>query len=164
VKCSFDGKNVTEESLHLPPDVYSLDLSNNNLSYVPVSLIGKYRNITNLTLDGNSLCNLTSEGLLTDFSLLQYLSLQRNSIRDVDSKFFRGLSRLKYLNLSLNNIKSWTGNQSQGTHELEYLDITGTIDWVPDENILALPRLKELRGVTWCKFCPNCTVVNPQIL
>ena len=67
-------------------------------------------------------------------------------------------------NLSLNNIKSWTGNQSQGTHDLEYLDITGTIDWVPDEDILALPKLKELRGVTWCKFCANCTVVNPRNL
>lgn len=44
------------------------------------------------------------------------------------------------------------------------MDITGTIDWVPDENILALPKLKELRGVTWCKFCPNCTVVNPRNL
>lgn len=66
--------------------------------------------------------------------------------------------------MSLNNIKSWTGNQSQDTHDLEYLDITGTIDWVPDENILALPKLKELRGVTWCKFCPNCTVVNPRNL
>jgi len=44
------------------------------------------------------------------------------------------------------------------------LDITGTIDWVPDENILALPKLKELRGITWCKFCPNCAVINPRNL
>ena len=64
----------------------------------------------------------------------------------------------------MNNVKKWTGNQSRSTQDLEYLDITGTIDWVPDENILALPNLKELRGVTWCKFCPNCTVVNPRNL
>lgn len=64
----------------------------------------------------------------------------------------------------MNNIKWWSGNQTQSTRDLEYLDITGTIDWVPDETILALPKLKELTGVTWCKFCPNCTVVNPRNL
>lgn len=80
------------------------------------------------------------------------------------SEFWRENHSFFLRNLSLNNIKSWSGNQSQSTQDLEYLDITGTIDWVPDENILALPKLKELRGVTWCKFCPNCTVVNPRNL
>lgn len=88
-----------------------------------------------------------------------FLSISRTS-----AKFNEKNSSFFHRNLSLNNIKSWTGNQSQDTHDLEYLDITGTIDWVPDENILALPKLKELRGVTWCKFCPNCTVVNPRNL
>ena len=61
-------------------------------------------------------------------------------------------------------MKRWSGNQTRNTPDLELMDITGTIDWVPDENILALPKLKQLRGVTWCKFCPNCTVVNPRNL
>ena len=69
-----------------------------------------------------------------------------------------------YRNLSLNNVRRWSGNQSRNTPDLALLDITGTIDWVPDENILALPKLRELRGVTWCKFCPNCTVINPRNL
>lgn len=67
-------------------------------------------------------------------------------------------------NLRLNNVKRWSGNQSRNTPSLELLDITGTIDWVPDEDILALPKVRELRGVTWCKFCPNCTVINPRNL
>ena len=67
-------------------------------------------------------------------------------------------------NLGLNDIERWSGNQSLNTPNLELLDITATISWVPDENILALPKLKELKGVTWCKFCPNCTVINPRNL
>lgn len=44
---------------------------------------------------------------------------------------------------------------------LESVDITGSIYWVPNEMLLAVPTLKEIIGVTWCKFCKNCTLVNP---
>lgn len=67
-------------------------------------------------------------------------------------------------NMGLNNMNRWSGNQTYNTPNLQFLDITGTNDWVPDENILALPKLQELRGVTWCRFCPNCTVINPSNL
>ena len=58
----------------------------------------------------------------------------------------------------------WHGNLTHNTQALQVLDITGTIHWVPGDNILALPNLQELKGVTWCVFCPNCTVIKPHNL
>lgn len=61
-------------------------------------------------------------------------------------------------------MKRWHGNLTHNTQALQALDISGTIHWVPGDNILALPNLQELRGVTWCVFCPNCMVIKPHNL
>ena len=47
---------------------------------------------------------------------------------------------------------------------LEQVEIIGTIHWVPDDNLLELRMLREVIGVTWCKFCPNCTISKPENL
>lgn len=59
-------------------------------------------------------------------------------------------------------MNKWHGNLTHTTQALQALDISGTIHWVPGDNILALPNLQELRGVTWCVFCPNCMVIKPH--
>ncbi|XP_067051773.1 follicle-stimulating hormone receptor-like isoform X2 [Acropora muricata] len=166
VKCRISGEQVTAESLEfeLPPDVYSLDLSNNNLSFIPTRLFQKYTEIANLILDDNNIKNLTSTAMLGAFPSLSYLSFRRNSIIHVESDFFQGLHHLRILNLSLNDLNKWHGNLTHNTQALQALDISGTIHWVPGDNILALPNLQELRGVTWCVFCPNCMVIKPHNL
>ncbi|XP_068752973.1 follicle-stimulating hormone receptor-like [Montipora capricornis] len=164
VKCNISGEHIARDEIQLPPKLYSLDLSHNNLSTIPTSSFQNYSEITNLSLDDNNLKNLTSTAALRVFPFLQYLSFRRNAIKLVKSDFFEGLNHLIFLNLGLNDLDEWSGNLSCNTPDLQILDITGTTHWIPDENILALPKLQELRGVSWCIFCPNCTVINPHNL
>lgn len=62
----------------------------------------------------------------------------------------------------MNDLHSWKAhNLSRDLPVLQTVDITGAIFWVPDASLLKLPSLMEIIGVTWCKFCTNCTLVKP---
>lgn len=61
--------------------------------------------------------------------------------------------------MGYNNFHSWDKNLSHDL-PLEYLDLTGNFDFSPDESLLRLRNLKKIVGVTWCRFCTNCSVVN----
>lgn len=43
---------------------------------------------------------------------------------------------------------------------LTSLDLTGNELWVPDERLLNLTTLREVRGVTWSSICSNCTLIR----
>ena len=64
----------------------------------------------------------------------------------------------------MNDLHSWQGNFTVDFPVLQKIEITNAIFWIPDERLLNIGSLKEIIGAVWCKFCKNCTLVNPSNL
>ncbi|KAK3730649.1 hypothetical protein QZH41_000124 [Actinostola sp. cb2023] len=77
--------------------------------------------------------------------------------------------RICSLNLSRNHLKSWhTIGLQDELPSLEYLDLSDNDGWTPDDMLLgSIGSLKEIKGVSWNKYCSDCTlkkVFNKTVL
>jgi hypothetical protein len=67
-----------------------------------------------------------------------------------------------------NQIKGWdTKGLQNELPSLEYLDVTGNTDWTPDDGLLSIKSLKEIRGVRWSNQCSDCSLkrdINKTVL
>lgn len=59
-------------------------------------------------------------------------------------------------------MQRWDGDVIGKLPNLTTLIVTGTV-WTPDSNILNLPSLGHIKGVTWSNECANCTLVRSNI-
>lgn len=64
--------------------------------------------------------------------------------------------------LSFNPLQRWEGDVIRQLPNLTALIVTGSA-WTPDSNILNLPSLGRIHGVTWSDECANCTLVRSNI-
>ena len=69
------------------------------------------------------------------------------------------LSYLFHRDLSFNPLQTWEGDVSSQLPNLMTLDVTGST-WIPDSNVLTIPSLKHIFGVTWSEQCVNCMLFN----
>ena len=62
----------------------------------------------------------------------------------------------------LNRIQTWrTEGLKHHLPSLIVLDVTANaFDWSPDDHVLQLERLHEIRGVTWSDACADCSLVR----
>lgn len=62
--------------------------------------------------------------------------------------------------LKNNKLKIWLGDLKNQLPHLRDIDITGNLTWLPSRNLLALPSLQIIRGVSWSEACDNCMLVR----
>lgn len=134
-----------EELLNANPDtIYSISLSKNKLSQLPLEL-WKFRNIKELYLDKNHLKNLPDTFDL--FDKLEYLNLDRNDLYFVPLAISR-IKSLKKLVITRNQINVISGNLYYCSH-LEEMDFYDNPIGSVEKEIYQMQQLKKLdiRGV-----------------
>ncbi|KAL9987930.1 hypothetical protein ACROYT_G002315 [Oculina patagonica] len=109
--------------------------------------------------------NLLEEVLPNSFEGLKNLlnlSLTYNNIQVIHKDAFSGLYSLQALNLAGNKLQIWnTHGASLHLPSLMTIDMQGNMGWRPEEkNLLELPRLKEIRNVSWSPKCLDCWLIR----
>lgn len=111
-----------------------------------------------LDISRNSFKSVPTEFLMNQ-SQLRNLSLAHNNISGINNGSFGTLKNLTILDLSFNPLQTWEGDVSSQLPNLMTLDVTGST-WIPDSNVLTIPSLKHIFGVTWSEKCVNCMLFN----
>ncbi|PFX30380.1 relaxin receptor 2-like isoform X2 [Stylophora pistillata] len=99
-------------------------------------------------------------GIFTNLHNLEFLSLANNSIEIINEHAFEGLSNLRILDLQNNNLKKWAGDPTRDMPLLEILNLNGNEGWIPNQQILRMPKLKEILGITWSSHCSTCDLLK----
>ena len=71
-------------------------------------------------------------------------------------------SYLHSRDLSFNPFQRWDGDVIGQLPNLATLKVTGS-SWIPESNILNLPSLRSIIGVTWSDKCANCTLIRANV-
>lgn len=66
---------------------------------------------------------------------------------------------LFFSDLRFNPLKTWTGDVKTKLPNLLNLCVAGTF-WIPQENVLTIPSLEFVYGVSWSNACSNCYLHN----
>ncbi|XP_078361862.1 thyrotropin receptor-like [Oculina patagonica] len=109
--------------------------------------------------------NLLEELVSNSFSGLANLlklSLKYNNIKVIHKDAFSGLYSLQTLNLTGNSLQLWnTRGATLHLPSLMIIDVQGNMGWRPEEKyLLELPRLKEVRNVSWAAECLDCWLIK----
>ncbi|XP_078361782.1 uncharacterized protein LOC144646126 [Oculina patagonica] len=93
---------------------------------------------------------------------VNFLSLTYNNIQVIHKDAFSGLHSLQTLNLAGNNLQIWNAHgASLHLPSLMIIDVQGNMGWRPEEKyLLELPRLKEIRNVSWAAECLDCWLIR----
>lgn len=70
------------------------------------------------------------------------------------------LSLLLWRDLRYNNLKEWKDDPAKDIPSLEILKVNGNNDWIPSQQVLNLPMLKGVYGVTWSQHCFACDLIK----
>uniref|UniRef100_A0A8C6R3U3 Leucine rich repeat containing G protein coupled receptor 5 n=1 Tax=Nannospalax galili TaxID=1026970 RepID=A0A8C6R3U3_NANGA len=141
VDCSDLG--LSEIPSNLSVFTSYLDLSMNNISQLPPSLLHSLRFLEELRLAGNALTHIP-KGAFTGLYSLKVLMLQNNQLRQVPTEALQNLRSLQSLHLHNNRIHSLGKKCFDGLHSLETLDLNyNNLDEFPTA-IRTLSNLKEL--------------------
>lgn len=62
--------------------------------------------------------------------------------------------------LQNNDLKEWHGDPTRDMPLLEVLKINGNDGWLPNQQLLNMPKLKEFLGVTWNTYCSACNLIR----
>uniref|UniRef100_A0A8I6GJW4 Leucine rich repeat containing G protein coupled receptor 5 n=1 Tax=Rattus norvegicus TaxID=10116 RepID=A0A8I6GJW4_RAT len=141
VDCSDLG--LSELPSNLSVFTSYLDLSMNNISQLPASLLHRLRFLEELRLAGNALTHIP-KGAFAGLHSLKVLMLQNNQLRQVPEEALQNLRSLQSLHLHNNRIHSLGKKCFDGLHSLETLDLNyNNLDEFPTA-IKTLSNLKEL--------------------
>ncbi|CAO2581685.1 Leucine-rich repeat-containing G-protein coupled receptor 5, partial [Lemmus lemmus] len=152
-QCDLDGRmllkvdcsdlGLSELPSNLSVFTSYLDLSMNNISQLPPSLLHSLRFLEELRLAGNALTHIP-KGAFAGLHSLKVLMLQNNQLRQVPSEALQNLRSLQSLHLHNNRIHSLGKKCFDGLHSLETLDLNyNNLDEFPTA-IKTLSNLKEL--------------------
>ncbi|XP_051879210.1 insulin-like growth factor-binding protein complex acid labile subunit [Pristis pectinata] len=118
-----------------------LDLSNNELSSLPLQLFKNHHKLTDLRLDHNRLKALTAS-LFTHQNNLQYLTISGNLIASFPHHIFANLTNLSMLDLSNNSLTCLPIDLLSGLKELQTLKLSHNfIDKMSSETFRHNPKL-----------------------
>lgn len=62
--------------------------------------------------------------------------------------------------LQNNDLKEWHGDPTRDMPLLEVLKINGNNGWLPNQQLLNMPKLKEFLGVMWNTYCSACNLIK----
>uniref|UniRef100_A0A8C2LFT1 Leucine rich repeat containing G protein coupled receptor 5 n=1 Tax=Cricetulus griseus TaxID=10029 RepID=A0A8C2LFT1_CRIGR len=152
-QCDLDGRmllrvdcsdlGLSELPSNLSVFTSYLDLSMNNISQLPPSLLHSLHFLEELRLAGNALTHIP-KGAFTGLHSLKVLMLQNNQLRQVPSEALQNLQSLQSLHLHNNRVHSLGKKCFEGLHSLETLDLNyNNLDEFPTA-IKTLSNLKEL--------------------
>ncbi|XP_060234059.1 leucine-rich repeat-containing G-protein coupled receptor 5 isoform X4 [Meriones unguiculatus] len=140
-QCELDGRmllrvdcsdlGLSELPSNLSVFTSYLDLSMNNLSQLPPSLLHNLRFLEELRLAGNALTHIP-KGAFSGLHSLKVLMLQNNQLRQVPSEALQNLRRLQSLRLDANHISSVPASCFSGLHSLRHL-------WLDDNALTEVP-------------------------
>ncbi|XP_052021373.1 leucine-rich repeat-containing G-protein coupled receptor 5 isoform X2 [Apodemus sylvaticus] len=129
VDCSDLG--LSELPSNLSVFTSYLDLSMNNISQLPASLLHRLRFLEELRLAGNSLTHIP-KGAFTGLHSLKVLMLQNNQLRQVPEEALQNLRSLQSLRLDANRISYVPPSCFSGLHSLRHL-------WLDDNALTDVP-------------------------
>ncbi|XP_017654041.1 leucine-rich repeat-containing G-protein coupled receptor 5 isoform X2 [Nannospalax galili] len=107
------------------------DLSMNNISQLPPSLLHSLRFLEELRLAGNALTHIP-KGAFTGLYSLKVLMLQNNQLRQVPTEALQNLRSLQSLRLDANHISYVPPSCFSGLHSLRHL-------WLDDNALTEIP-------------------------
>ncbi|XP_074194520.1 toll-like receptor 2 isoform X1 [Rhinolophus sinicus] len=147
--CDCHSGSLNSIPSGLTATVKSLDLSNNNITYVSDSDLRSYVNLRALSLECNRI-NTIEENSFSSLGSLKRLDLSCNCLLNLSSSWFRPLSSLTFLNLLGNPYKT-LGQASLFSHltNLRILKIgnTYTFSEIQENDFVGLTFLEELEIV-----------------
>uniref|UniRef100_A0A8C6HID0 Leucine rich repeat containing G protein coupled receptor 5 n=1 Tax=Mus spicilegus TaxID=10103 RepID=A0A8C6HID0_MUSSI len=129
VDCSDLG--LSELPSNLSVFTSYLDLSMNNISQLPASLLHRLRFLEELRLAGNALTHIP-KGAFTGLHSLKVLMLQNNQLRQVPEEALQNLRSLQSLRLDANHISYVPPSCFSGLHSLRHL-------WLDDNALTDVP-------------------------
>ncbi|CAB0007001.1 unnamed protein product, partial [Nesidiocoris tenuis] len=107
-----------------PVSVHTIDLSRNNLFFVPKDFLEAIsQNLLKINLGYNNL-NRLDESAFGELSQLQTLSLPHNAIATLRKRAFAGLKKLQILDLSHNQIEQLHMEQFKSLQNLRIVDLS----------------------------------------
>ncbi|XP_022786583.1 C-C chemokine receptor 1-like protein 1 [Stylophora pistillata] len=133
-RCQLNGSTGPPKPMVL---FKSLDLSKNNLQDIPTEFLVNQTHLVNL-------------------------SLACNQISVIKDGAFGSLLNVTFLDLSFNPLRRWKGDVIRQLPNLKTLVVTGSV-WTPNSNILKMPSLRTVEGVTWSDNCANCTLFKEEL-
>ncbi|XP_078370379.1 uncharacterized protein LOC144653830 [Oculina patagonica] len=159
--CRMSHLENISQSFITPLDVNVLDLSNNEIRVVKQNTFENFSGLLNLEMSQNLLEELLPNGFAGLKKLLN-LSLTYNNIQVIYKDAFSGLYSLQKLNLTGNKLQTWNArDSSMHLKSLMIIDVQGNMGWRPEEKyLLELPRLKEIRNVSWAAECMDCWLIR----
>ncbi|KAG5676550.1 hypothetical protein PVAND_006375 [Polypedilum vanderplanki] len=117
----INGKHVTG---HENGDVQAIQITSNNLNYIPRNVEEFLPNIVTMMLYKTNIKTI-SQADFRPFLKLEYLYLHENRIREVLEDFFKYNSKLKLLSLDKNEISYIDPFAFQNLKSLEFLNLKG---------------------------------------
>ncbi|MEX0848945.1 MAG: leucine-rich repeat domain-containing protein [Candidatus Dependentiae bacterium] len=98
-----------------------------------------------LVLDDLGLNSLHGLNLIRDVAFTTYLFVKNNNIKNIDMRWFKGLSELVRLELKNNNIETFQTDRAKVIPRVRYLDLRdNNITDLPIELFDIFPRLEEI--------------------
>ncbi|XP_067941906.1 insulin-like growth factor-binding protein complex acid labile subunit [Watersipora subatra] len=137
-----------------------LDLSTNQISSLPVSLLIELDDLAVLNIANNNLAAFfqgsEAKQLLSHKTTLESLNLAHNNIEVIQPRLFSNLSRLRHLDLSYNRLYDMSGEQLQDLFVLKTLNLSNNrLNGFNHSIVLPLVSLEtlDLTGTQWQCDC-----------
>ncbi|XP_070545787.1 leucine-rich repeat-containing G-protein coupled receptor 5-like [Ptychodera flava] len=142
VDCS--GKNLTHVPPGIGPNTTMLDLSANNISFLPARAFEHLPHLMELRLADNKLSDLPASAF-QGLHRLKILKLQINRMTTVPADALQDLPNLVNLHLDANDLRDVPAHSFQGLHSLRHLWLESNfLTEVPVEAINRCPSLEAI--------------------
>ncbi len=145
---------------HLIAFVEAVELTNNNLIFLPDGLFQGMNVVSDIDLSRNQLTTLPPT-LFNGLSNLEFLGLEFNALRNLPEELFQNLSGLHYLNLSENQLIDFPEGLFNGLR-LEMFHICNNYELREDGTLVQLTLPKHIRAHV--KFDIDSTGIYKHIM
>ncbi|XP_067121242.1 leucine-rich repeat and immunoglobulin-like domain-containing nogo receptor-interacting protein 3 [Centruroides vittatus] len=126
-----------------------LDLTKNNILLIKREFSAYIPNLYSLNISSNNLNSVILENIFLNLSSLDTLNISRNRLNKLTPYLFHGLQKLKILDISYNDIETIENYTFHFMELLNYLDLTGNKlkilkhQWFQNLNKLSVLKLQQ---------------------
>ena len=155
---------LTHTGSVLFPNLRSLDLSYNNLTFISLGVLNNFPQLTSLSLAGNlitSLFNTKKQSTYPQHFKLQSLDISFAEMRELNLTFSRFFPSLRSFNLSQSQVHVVLGEGFHRLTSLQVLDVRGCpLTHFPKSIFLGLSSLRSVLADNYKLCCPETLPVG----
>jgi hypothetical protein len=120
----------------------------NQVEFIPKEVLQQFVSLNGLKIWFSFMPVLRDDFFTADFVQIEYLQLQGNRMKIIESKAFKFLTKLKWIDLGLNEIQQITDNIFANNKQLEFISFFANLIETVHEKLFDDLRANKVKGRT----------------